>query len=136
MTRKEFEDRTGMKVSEEEYAEIEEVYMQAEDMDKDKFCYLWKQAIENPLTVALAKRSEQLRCQLNELTEELKVAQEKNVIAARALLGRAAEDCDRNLVDAATWLVGERKCIEIALEEGYPLWVEAREWLFQRRHKV
>lgn len=40
MLQKEFEDRTGVKVSLEEYSAIETVYM-ASDLDKDEFCKMW-----------------------------------------------------------------------------------------------
>lgn len=40
MLQREFEERIGMKVSAEEYAHIDEVYM-ASDVDKDEFCRLW-----------------------------------------------------------------------------------------------
>lgn len=44
MTKKEFEERTGLKVQDDSYSEIEECYMNT-DLDKDQFCKLW---IENP----------------------------------------------------------------------------------------
>lgn len=40
MLQKEFEDRTGVNVSLEEYSAIETVYM-ASDLDKDDFCKMW-----------------------------------------------------------------------------------------------
>lgn len=40
MLQKEFEDRTGVKVSIDEYSAIEKVYMES-DIDKDEFCKMW-----------------------------------------------------------------------------------------------
>lgn len=40
MLQKEFEDRTGVKVSPDEYSAIDAVYM-ASDIDKDSFCKIW-----------------------------------------------------------------------------------------------
>lgn len=40
MLQKEFEDRTGVEVSFEEYSAIDKVYM-ASDLDKDEFCHMW-----------------------------------------------------------------------------------------------
>lgn len=40
MLQKEFEDRTGIKVSLKEYSAIEEVYMES-DLDKNEFCKMW-----------------------------------------------------------------------------------------------
>ena len=132
MTKKEFEDRTGMRFSEKEYAAIEKMYMQAIDIDKNEFCVCWRQTGRNPLTVALAEQAEWLQSRLDEIYEELKDVKEKNMDAARAILKKAAADGDRNLIGVATSLAGERKCIEVALEEGYPLWAEARGWLMEQ----
>lgn len=40
----EFESRTKLEVSDEEYAKIEQIYLNAESMDKDTFCKGWKSA--------------------------------------------------------------------------------------------
>lgn len=40
MLQKEFEDRTGVKVTTDEYLAIDTVYM-ASDLDKDEFCKMW-----------------------------------------------------------------------------------------------
>lgn len=40
MTKQEFENRTNVQVSSEEYGHIEAVYM-ASDLDKDEFCKMW-----------------------------------------------------------------------------------------------
>lgn len=50
MTQKEFEERTGLKLSADGYTEVEECYMNT-DLDKDAFCKLW---MENP--TALKRR--------------------------------------------------------------------------------
>ena len=42
MQQVEFEALTGKKVSAEQYAEIEKVYMAAYAMDKQEFCAAWK----------------------------------------------------------------------------------------------
>ncbi len=42
MTKQEFEERTGAKVTKEEYAEIEQIYLNSRNMDKDDFCRNWK----------------------------------------------------------------------------------------------
>jgi hypothetical protein len=40
MTKQEFENRTNVQVSFDEYEHIEVVYM-ASDLDKDEFCKMW-----------------------------------------------------------------------------------------------
>lgn len=41
MTKQEFEERTGASVTAEEYAEIEQIYLNARFMGKDEFCSNW-----------------------------------------------------------------------------------------------
>lgn len=42
MTKQEFEERTGASVTAEEYAGIEQIYLNARHMGKDEFCSNWK----------------------------------------------------------------------------------------------
>lgn len=44
MNIQEFETRTGLSVEQKEYAKIEQIYLNAESMDKDAFCKAWKLA--------------------------------------------------------------------------------------------
>ena len=41
MTKQEFEERTGASVTAEEYAEIEQIYLNARFMEKDELCSNW-----------------------------------------------------------------------------------------------
>lgn len=41
MTKQEFEVHTGASVTAEEYAGIEQIYLNASDMEKDEFCRNW-----------------------------------------------------------------------------------------------
>lgn len=42
MTKEEFEQRTDTSVTAEDYAEIEQIYLDARHMGKDEFCSNWK----------------------------------------------------------------------------------------------
>ena len=44
MNIQEFETRTGLSVDQMEYSKIEQIYLNAESMDKDAFCKAWKLA--------------------------------------------------------------------------------------------
>lgn len=55
MTQKEFEERTELKLTADNYTEVETCYMNT-DLDKDAFCKLW---MKNP---AALKEIEQKRC--------------------------------------------------------------------------
>ena len=52
MLQQEFEERTGLKLSVDGYAEVEECYVNT-DLDKDAFCKLW---IENPTVLKEIER--------------------------------------------------------------------------------
>lgn len=44
MNIQEFETRTGLTIEPEAYAKVEQIYLNAESMDKDAFCKAWKSA--------------------------------------------------------------------------------------------
>lgn len=44
MNIQEFETRTGLTIEPEAYAKVEQIYLNAESMDKDAFCKAWKLA--------------------------------------------------------------------------------------------
>ena len=71
MTKFEFEDLTGLKVTEEEYKNIEKMYYAVPNMDKHEFCKRWRQAGNNPLTVELAKQATIANGMLEERNNEL-----------------------------------------------------------------
>lgn len=57
----EFETRTNVAVSAEEYAHIEAVYM-ASDLDKDEFCAMWRKMNRSRVNAAIAaKRDKKTR---------------------------------------------------------------------------
>lgn len=49
MTKQEFTERTGLTVTNDEYVKIEELYYNADNMQKDQFCELYKQIHDNEL---------------------------------------------------------------------------------------
>lgn len=49
MTKQEFTERTGLTVTNDEYVKIEELYYNADNMQKDQFCELYKQIHGNEL---------------------------------------------------------------------------------------
>lgn len=57
MTKEEFEQRTGASVTAEDYAEIEQIYLNARHMEKDLFCSNWKTKTgRREIMAALVKR--------------------------------------------------------------------------------
>lgn len=59
MTQKEFEDRTGKKVSPDDFEIVNRIYMTAGEMDKDRFCKNWDDSfLGNPIIAELTKGAE------------------------------------------------------------------------------
>lgn len=129
MTQKEFEERTGLKTDEEEYAAIERMYMVAGNMDKDEFCKRWRQTGKNPLTISLANTATELNKMLNGRCHELSDMRAKNIEHAKFLLGKARAYEDPDFRREAVRLIGEREVVRLTMEEGYPLWDEDRKYI-------
>lgn len=77
MTQKEFEERTGLKLTADNYTEVETCYMNT-DLDKDAFCKLW---MKNP--AALKETSRKVECirfkrKSNSYDWRKRVSQKKN----------------------------------------------------------
>ena len=60
MLQKEFEDRTEVNVSFDEYTAIDKVYMES-DLDKDEFCKMWCKMNANRIKAAKKKLAEKAR---------------------------------------------------------------------------
>ena len=84
MTQKEFEERTELKLTADNYTEVETCYMNT-DLDKDAFCKLW---MKNP---AALKEIEQKTVLVRELYEERKCLANFLIEQAEKCLGRTAE---------------------------------------------
>lgn len=108
MTQKEFEERTGLKLSADSYTEVEECYMNTE-LDKDAFCKLW---IENPSALKEIERKTVL---VRELYEERKCL-------ANFLIDQAEKWSASDLRERAISMIGEREYLRIKLAKGYNLW--------------
>ena len=59
MLQKEFEDRIGRSVSEQEYLDANYMYENAGDMDKDEFCREWLKIGNSRLVKCLAEKTYQ-----------------------------------------------------------------------------
>ena len=115
MLQQEFEERTGLKLSVEGYAEVEECYMKT-DLDKDAFCKLW---IENPTAL---KEIERKTVSVRELYEERKCL-------SNFLIDQAEKWSARDLREKAISMIGEREYLRRKIAKGYNLWEADKELL-------
>lgn len=117
MLKKEFEERIGLKLTEDGYKEVEECYMNT-DLDKDAFCKLW---MENPTAL---KEIEQKTVLVRELYEERKCL-------TNFLIEQAQKWSATDLREKAIAMVGEKEYIRRKLAMKYDLWELDKELLLE-----
>jgi len=118
MTQKEFEERTGIVPTAEEFDYIHAVYMNT-SMDKDAFCKEYKKHGESRII-----RDVHVRV----LNYEMKCNRQKDAINELAdfLIGKAHAYDDTDFRNEAVRLVGEMDVVKRTIELGLPLWDEDR----------
>lgn len=115
MLQQEFEERTGLKLSADGYAEVEECYMNT-DLDKDMFCKLW---MEPPSAL---KEIEKKTVLTRELYEERKCL-------SNFLIDQAEKWSASDLREKAITMIGEREYLRRKITKGYNLWEADKELL-------
>ena len=114
MQKVEFTQRTGIELTDEQYQRVEDLYMNAENMDKDEFCEDYKKHGESVILNAYFNQSEKLR-------NELDTYRERQVTMAYFLIKKSMVGGDKDMINMAISLIGEQKYIQHKLEKGYNL---------------
>lgn len=126
MTRKEFEERTGLTPTVEEFNYIHAVYMNT-SMDKDEFCKDYKKhggsKIINDIH-ARAVNFELMNKQKNENIDEM----------VALLIGKSRAYDDTDFRKMAVRLVGEHNVVLKTVEMNLPLWEEDKEYIKRNLH--
>lgn len=124
MTQKEFEVRTGMQVTPDEYEEIERVYLAAGNMDKDTFCHDWKNHSDSVImrafydqAVAMQEKIEELTAARGEIVDWL--LKTAYAIGERKLHDKAVSMSSRHYVVLRTIQLGHE------LPDGDKAWLAA-----------
>lgn len=122
ITRQEFNDRTGYRLNEEQYKEVETMYIAAGNMNKDVFCKDYKKHNDSALmaefynqSVALMEKHQRCR----------KIERE----TAEFLIGKAHAYDDTDFRKAAIRLIGEKGVVLITIAMGLPLFEEDAEYI-------
>ena len=131
MQQKEFEALTGKKVTAEEYADIEKVYMAAYGMDKQEFCAAWSAGKLCYIVDELVKHVQALESKRDHLKEQLDEADEKEQDAAFMLLSGANEYGSEDMKEAAIKLVGIDAAVRIDIENGFDLNAAERDYILE-----
>lgn len=130
MLQKEFEERTGRSVSEQEFVEINAMYeLAGDDIDKDVFCREWLKAGKSPLVQGLFDTAYHRNQELNEHKLLLKECRELVSDAADAMLeiekmvtdGEPSGTVAAELERKAWWLVGQKEVVLRKLKLGVRL---------------
>lgn len=159
MLQKEFEERIGRSVTQEEYVEANAMYMAAGEMDKDEFCREWMQFGQSRLVQCLYntaynlnKALQEQKLMTNECQEMLSDAADAMLEIADGLLGgettehtdaeeaavvRGAEmiTAARELNKKAWWLVGQKEVTRRKVQKGYRLDDKDRETIINNLKK-
>lgn len=129
MLQKEFEERIGRSVTEQEYLEANAMYENAGDMDKDEFCREWLKIGNSRLVKCLAEKTYQQHKALQEKELLLKESKEIWSDAADAMLeieqgilnGETTEHITELLDLKAWWLVGDKEVVLRKIKMGMDL---------------
>lgn len=129
MLQKEFEERIGRSVTEQEYLEANAIYENAGDMDKDEFCREWLKIGSCRLVKCLAEKTYQLGKALSEQKLLHQEATEVISDAADAILeiekvvlnGGTTEHITELLDRKAWWLVGAKEVVLRKIRMGMDL---------------
>ena len=122
MQKQEFTQRTGIELTDTEYKEVELMYLEAGNMDKDEFCKDYKKHHESTLLATYFRQAENLKSKLDDMRDERSKLVD-------FLLDRAQCFGDVELLHKAIQLVGHDKVIKRKLRMDLPLWDEDKKYI-------
>ncbi|MCR5504060.1 MAG: hypothetical protein K6E94_00540 [Elusimicrobiaceae bacterium] len=122
MTQKEFFERTGIELTEDQYKEVETMYLEAGNMDKDEFCKDYKKHHESILLATYFRQAENLKDKQDAMRDE------RNSLVD-FLLERAQCFGDVELLHKAILLVGHDRVIKRKIRMDLPLWDEDKTYI-------
>lgn len=118
MTRKEFEERTGLEMTDQQFnEEVNPIYMDT-DIDKDMFCELWKK--HPSALMEITKQTKLVRM----LVEERKKMTD-------FLIDEAHKMSSPDARSMAISLLGQREYLKTSIAKGYNLWEVDKEELVE-----
>ena len=137
MLQKEFEERIGRSVTEQEYLEANAIYENAGDMDKDEFCREWLKIGSCRLVKCLAEKTYQLGKALSEqkllhqeATEIFSDAADAILEIEKVVLNGGTTEHITELLDRKTWwLVGAKEVVLRKIKMGMDLGENERNYI-------
>lgn len=136
MNRKEFEERTRRLITDEDYRLVENLYLAAGNMDKDKFCDEMRRMCAYDaandhieLRECLKEIGRHVGAKDAELSFLKKRVESVKMELAEFLVGKASAYEDTDFYREAVKLVGQREVTLMKLRMDLPLWEEDRQYL-------
>lgn len=134
MTQKEFEERTSISMTEDDFATVHDIYMACGDrMDKDEFCALWKGKkfweLLNCVTDEKNITEQAYDMAMNKIKSMQEQQKNKGNDLAEFLLGKASAHQDTDLYKEAVKLVGMKNVVISKIRMGLPMWEEDLEYI-------
>lgn len=123
MQKIEFTQRTGIELTDEQYKQVEDMYLEAGNMDKDQFCKDYKKHSDSEILQLFYRQNEKLKSKLADLGDE------RNEIVD-FLLDRAQEFGDIKLLEKAICMVGHDKVIKRKISQNLPLWDIDKKYIY------
>lgn len=131
MTQNEFEQRTNMNVTAEEYQKIEKLYMSAGNIDKDTFCKEYKKVASSRIVTELHLQVRMLENQVESLKSDKKqMASDKDELID-FMIEQSEKYSSSELRQRAIELLGAKEYLRRKLERGYNLWELDRKLLVE-----
>ena len=124
MQKIEFTSKTGIELTDEQYKRVEELYLNAGNIDKDEFCEDYKKHADSVILNTYFDQSEKLR-------SELSTYREKLVTLAHFLIKKSMAGGDKDMIQMAISLIGEQKYIQHKLEKGCNLFESDKELIIK-----
>lgn len=134
MTQKEFEDRTNISISADEFDTVYDIYMACGDeMDKDEFCALWKgkkfRLLLDRVTYEKKITEDAYNLAMNKIEKMQEQQTDLNADYADFLLGKAEAYKDTDFRREAVKLIGDKEVVLAKIRLGLPMWDEDIEYI-------
>lgn len=116
MLQKEFFERTGINLTEQEFNQVHAMYLESgQNMEKDQFCADWKKHHDSKLLHIFYNQADRLKDKLD---------QKRNEIHELAIyILEQAEVCSApTLREKAIQMLGIETYLRIKIQKGYNLW--------------
>ena len=115
MTKLEFTQKTGIELTDAEYKNVETMYLEAGNMDKDDFCKDYKKHKDSTLLGVFFGQAERLK-------DKLDVMREERSQTVDFLLKMAQTTGTIELLNQAIKLVGHKDVIRCKIRLGLAFW--------------